>query len=189
MAHSKKPGSGNKRRLYYFIPLLGLLLVVAAYALSVYPYPRQVAAVDFSSKLIIEVHDPSNETLIRCVYPRSDVGVLGGFWLTHVYDKYGLDSNYPVYATIPTTISCPTALAVHVRSSAARNYTLGDFFNVWGQPLGPDNTIGQPPNAGMQWVMCVGTSVRTLRPGNWGQEVLANNVTMIVTYTRVAGCS
>jgi hypothetical protein len=117
------------------------------------------------------------------------VGVLGGFWTTHAYDKYGLDSNYPVYSTLPTAIVCPAALPVHVRSSVVRNYTLGDFFAVWGQALGPDNTVGQPPSGGMQWVMCVGTSAATLRPGSWGQEVLANNVTMIVTYTRVGGCS
>jgi hypothetical protein len=114
--------------------------------------------------------------------------VPGGYWGNHTYDRDGLDNNYPVYAYLPTNVSCPNALLIDVKSTVARNYTMGDFFSMWGEPIGPNNTIQIPNSGGMFWVMCEGPSVQTLQPANWGQEVLATNQTYILTYTRTAGC-
>jgi hypothetical protein len=188
MASSQKASKARSRRLQLLIPLLGLVLVVAIIALSVVPMAPKTAAVDFQSSLVIEVHNRNNETLVSCVYPKNDVGVVGGFWYNHTLDKYGVDSHYPVFATIPTSIGCPQALPVEVKSTTVRNYTMGDFFSVWGQPIGLDNTIGLAPSQGMFWVMCVGRSASSLQPGNWGEESLVSNQTYILAYTRVTGC-
>ena len=170
------------------VPILGIVIVAAVFAASILPAAPQTAAVDFTSFLVIEVHSPTNETQVRCVYPRGDVGVAGGYWVNHTYHRDGLDSNYPVYAYIPVNPSCPTAIPINVKSTVARNYTMGDFFSMWGQPIGPNNTIQIQNSGNMFWVMCKGPSVQTLSPANWGQEVLATNQTYILAYTQVAGC-
>jgi hypothetical protein len=185
LAHSRRTDR-RRRWLYLAIPILGAVLVAAVFVLAA--SPSRTIAVNFSSNLVIEVHEPSNETQVRCVYPSNDVGIQGGYWQTHVYDTYGVDSHYPVYSYNPSVLSCPTAFRISTVSNVNRNYTLGDFFNVWGQRLGPDNTLNLVPSGGMLWVMCVGPSVSTLRPGNWGQELLVDNATMILAYTRVSGC-
>lgn len=166
---------------------MGIVIVIAAFAVSVYPFTPKIA-VNFTSYLVIEVHSTTNETLVRCVYPPADVGVPGGYWFNHTYDRDGLDNNYPVYAYVPSNVSCPTALPINVKSTVARNYTMLDFFSMWHEPIGPNNTIGIQSSVDMFWVMCKGPSVQTLQPANWGQEVLAENQTYILTYTRTAGC-
>jgi hypothetical protein len=188
LASSHKKKEGQSRRLWIFILLLGAVIVVAAFAASIFPMAPKSGAVNFTSFLVIEVHSTTNETQVRCVYPSTDVGVPGGYWGNHTYDRDGLDNNYPVYAYLPTNVSCPTALPINVKSTVARNYTMGDFFSMWGQPIGPNNTIQIPNSGGMFWVMCEGPSVQTLQPANWGQEVLATNQTYILAYTRTAGC-
>jgi len=31
---------------------------------------------------------------------------------------------------------------IHIRAATMLTYTLGDFFDIWGMPLGPDNVAG-----------------------------------------------
>jgi hypothetical protein len=37
---------------------------------------------------------------------------------------------------------------VHIESPTVREFTLGEFFDVWGQPLGPRNVAGAKPRPG-----------------------------------------
>jgi hypothetical protein len=188
LASSQKTKQGSSRRLLIIVLLLGIVIVVAAFLALALPMAPKTAVVNFTSFMVIEVHSTTNETQVRCVYPPNDVGVLGGYWGNHTYDMDGLDNNYPVYAYVPTNVSCPNALSINVKSTVARDYTMGDFFSLWGEPIGPNNTIGIQNSGGMFWVMCKGPSVQTLTPANWGQEVLATNQTYILAYTRTAGC-
>jgi hypothetical protein len=37
---------------------------------------------------------------------------------------------------------------IHIESPAIRTFTLGQFFAIWGQPLGPSNVAGAKPRTG-----------------------------------------
>jgi hypothetical protein len=49
------------------------------------------------------------------------VGVGGGFYWLHTHDATGI---------------------IHIESPDARSYTLGNFFDVWGEPLSPHGVAG-----------------------------------------------
>jgi len=76
---------------------------------------------------------------------------------------------------------------IRVVSTIYHNYTLGDFFSVWGMTLGQNDTINIQSAHGNQWSMCVGPSQNSQRPGLWGQEPLVNYNSITLIYDNI-GC-
>jgi len=87
-----------------------------------------------------------------------------------------------------------------VRSKVARTYTLLDFFNVWGVPLGKTNTLGYPytvpPPASANatyssdwyWDMCVQDLSRGgIHEGLWGNQTLVPGEGIVLLYSNY-GC-
>ncbi len=135
---------------------------------------------------------PDNSTLRQQYVIPSDIGAPGGIWKTHQYDSYGVAQRYPVYfLTQDVPQSYPGYFTVHVKSSVTRLYTLGDFFAVWGQPLGQNNTVSltSPPSSSYHefrsswvWSMCVLTS-SSPRHGGWGNEALVKDMQVELLYS------
>jgi hypothetical protein len=127
-----------------------------------------------------------------------DVGVPGGVFGTSRYLSDGINGYYPVWARHYST-------TIWVDSRVQRNYTLGDFFEVWGAPLGPLDTLGYHENVTsfrgtvtsttylFFWSMCVidphaaSSSVHAV--DDWGNHVLRNNETITLTYATEACAS
>jgi hypothetical protein len=181
------PAPGRNRQQIIVVAIF--ILVIAAGAYFVFGYSlgqtKTTPVMDYTVQLSIQVEN-NNASSIRYIVPPV-IGKAGGTWATHAFDKYGIDGNYPLYTGTPPQ-NYPGYTIIQVRSSTVQNYTLGDFFAVWGYPIGPDQTLtltSHPPD-GATWSMCVGPSQTNLRPGHWGQEVLKNDMPIILLYGKLA---
>jgi hypothetical protein len=181
------PGRKKGRLLAYVIPIIAVVLTAGVLALS-YARPPQVLcsdaasntpAMDFPVALSIQiVNNVGNQTRF-IVTPA--VGIPGATWATRAYNAYGTNGRYPLCTDAPAPGSnYPGYNTIHVRSTKALNFTLRDYFNVWGQPLGKNATEQTLSSAyvlskpGYTWEMCIGnpTSTTSLVLGNWTYELL-----------------
>ena len=168
---SKRPG-----RLLYVVPVVAVLMVAAAFAVAyVLPPPRDVV-MSFDVAVSIQI---SNGTARSFFVPPS-IGVPGGTWLSHRYDIFGVEGRYPLYTVTPPSGDYPGFSLIHVRSRVMVNYTLGDFFDVWAQPLGPDRTLDFPATSNNLWQMCIGQP--PFRLGEWRSEVLTRGLFVTLVY-------
>lgn len=183
MARSSRTPERRSRRWLYAGIILAVVLVAGVYVLVAAPPPPPARpVVDFVFALSIQYHTQGG---FRFLIPPA-IGVPGGIWASHQYDSYGLNSRYPVYTEGPPN-PYPGYSIIHVRTTAAHPFTLGDFFAVYGQTLGRNDTLGitAVPN-GSFWDMCVG-SPPAIRAGYWAAEVLADrqNITLVYGTTCV----
>jgi hypothetical protein len=168
---------------------------------QVFPFSPP-AAQDFTVQLsirlaIINSTNPGNP-YIRAIVPPT-IGIPGAqIWASHQYDYDGIGGYYPVYTQISPN-PYPGYTLVHVRSRSIHNYTLGDFFAVWGANLGENNTLGYttPPSSSPSsfgstwfWEMCVKQSGGILQgvASNWGGQVLRSGMVVILDYSDI-GCA
>ena len=170
------------------------MLIVTAFGLGLFPGPPP--AEDFIVRINITISNASNTQGNQTV--PSNIGVPGGIWQTHTYDNYGLDGHYPVYAD-PAPQYYPGYAVIHVRSKVVHQYTLGDFFNLWGWPLGQNLTLNRPAAvnggpAGYQWWMCTYYNPNSPfspnappQQGLWKDEILLNGKSISLVYGNT-GC-
>jgi len=141
-----------------------------------------------------------NESYPHAVIP-PPIGVFPGIWATHQYDFDGLNNHYPLYTDPPASGNYSGSTDIHVRSRSTHAYTLRDFFNVWGEPVGVNDTLGYtvpPPssqsnNFGSTWFwdMCVKPPGGVLGPPpkDWGSLVLLPGGMTILLYYSDVGCA
>lgn len=186
LARSRSRQAQKTQRLYYAIPIIAVLIIAAAFVVAyVLPPPNDVV---MSFDVALEIQVANNRTSSRLVSPPI-VGVPGYTWATHTFDLYGAGGRYPLYTDAPTGNSNPFSV-IHVRSRAVVNYTLGDFFSVWGQPLGPSQTLSCCPadSTNTFWQMCVGLLGNPPSGlGKWEAEVLTPNKIMVLVYYYAGG--
>lgn len=83
----------------------------------------------------------SNETMLMHIHPRlylnidgkpyfvpQNVGVDSDLWKDHSLDQYGMNGMAPLHTHTADGI-------IHVESKVVRNYTLGEFLDIWGLDL------------------------------------------------------
>ncbi len=185
LARSKAHQPRKAGRFYYAIPIIAVLIIATAFVVAyVLPPPSDVAV---SYDVALEIQVAYNRTSSQLVAPPV-VGVRGGYWYSHLYDLYGADGRYPLYTD--ATPDGALFSVIHVRSRVVQNYTLGDFFDVWGQPLGPSQTLDRYPadNVSTFWQMCVGfVGSQPTGLGNWRSELLAPNKFIVLVYYFAGG--
>jgi len=187
LARSREPAPQSKRlRPIIAVAILIVLIAIGAYFLFGYTAAQAKPVMDYQAQISIQVEN-NNSSQIKFIVPPM-IGKAGGAWVSHALDQYGVDSNYPVYTDTPP-INYPGYSLIHVRSNTIHNFTLADFFSVWGYPIGPNQTLTFPshPPDGAIWFMCVGPSSNSLRPGLWGAEVLTSDNPIILIYGKT-GC-
>ncbi len=176
--------------ILYSIPLLALALLISVYYVTtVSPQAKE----DFMVPIAIQLSQLSPYGTccqLQNVLPLS-VGIRGGVWNSHQYDSEGLNGHYPLYYEAAPKGNKNYSY-IHVRSTVDRTYTLLDFFNLWGYPLGPNNTLGYtvPPLAsqsslyGPEWIwdMCVQFNGGPLNGGSWGNQTLVPGEGIILRY-------
>jgi hypothetical protein len=169
-----------------------LIGVASAYALYALPVPTAPAAIDYTFNLLVQIsNNNSSNPQIRAVAPSRSIGEAGGYWATTQYNSYGVDSgHYPIYVDDPST-ACKPYCVIHVKSTVARNYVLGDLFNVWGYPIGRNDTLGQKSYGSVYWQMCVGVGASAVDNQQFGAFVLRPNldITLFFHDQNVLGCS
>jgi len=172
---SKKPA---KNRLLYAIPLVALIGLASVYILANNPFAGG-PALDYTVQMNIQ---ESNGTAVRFIFPVDPVGESGGSWATHLHDSLGIDSShYPVYMDRPPN-PYPGYSIIHVKSRSNYTFVLGDFFSVWGMPLGPTNTVNIAVRGNFTWQMCLITSSSQVPSFLWGQEPLHDGMKITLLY-------
>lgn len=176
----------------YAIPLIALAGAGFVFVLTVLPTASSPPAMDFTFKLLIQVAN-KNSTSVRAIAPGHTIGEAGGFWASTQYNNDSVDSShYPIYMDDPA-IACTPVCLIHVKSKIVHSFTLGDFFNVWGQPLGENNTIGVPRNGSFAWEMCLGPTPSTASISNaWGSLGLQSNLDITLFFfdtVKGTGCA
>jgi hypothetical protein len=139
----------RSRRFIFVIPLTAVVIVgLMFYAI----YTPTQLALHFNTLLVVQIINRQQQT--QHIYPAPNIGNPGGIMSAQQYSGDGVDGFYPIYTRDATGL-------VHVGSTVVRNYSLADFFRVWGEPLSANNTLGYNANytsTGERiffWDMCV----------------------------------
>ena len=193
MARSRERAARRRRLAYYVaVPVLVLVISVVAYVAlvpTVLSCQNTTPTMDYSVQISIQyatINSTGGRSL-QLIIPKG-AGEAGLAWNSHTYDANGLECRYPVYMDAPNPAQpYPGYSLIHVVSAIYHNYTLGDFFSVWGMTLGQNDTINIQSAHGNQWSMCVGPSQNSQRPGLWGQEPLVNYNSITLIYDNI-GC-
>ncbi len=92
--------------------------------------------------IIMHIHPKINVTIDgnKQVIP-SDIGISPELWKDHSLDRYGMQAmpEMSMAGMAPLHTHDETGI-IHVESTINRNYTLGEFLNIWGS-LNTYNTL------------------------------------------------
>lgn len=139
MAHNARIKKKNGKNGIKLLGIIGAIAVGVAYGAvngvfsSVGAPPTAPAAVD-NQPMAMHVH-PNLTIKIdgKSVMIPVNVGIEPELYKDHTLDTYGMKmpdmSSMPVMA--PTHTHDSSGI-IHVESTVVRDYTLGEFFNVWG---------------------------------------------------------
>ena len=178
------------QRLTIAAPLAAVLIVV----LLIWANSQaEVPAMHLTAKLQITI--VNKEYASHNVLPTSTIGVPGGIMNASTYLSDGLNGRYPLYSE--NIGDHGGTILIHIESRVVRNYTLGDFFAVWGEPIGPNRTFTLSSNRTSPaqenqffWDMCIINPVTNFRTPSfdWGSHVLKDGETVDLLFSTI-GCS
>jgi hypothetical protein len=201
LANPRKPNRKKFNRLVYLIPAIALLGVAIVYVVGTLPPPSAPAAMNFEDQIVIQMTNNDGSQVLPNIMPAyatRPIGETGGYWATTEFNSYEVNAqHYPLYMDIPA-VACPSvSCVIHVKSRVNYNYTLGDFFAVWGEPLGQNNTVGIPRTTNkygtFAWEMCVGpTGDDTPFIGPYNSLVLQSQMDITLIFyntTNGVGCA
>ena len=88
----------------------------------------------------------------NAVIPAS-IGIDPALWNYHDLDAYGMQGMAPLHTHDATG-------TIHEESQVTRDYTLGDFFRIWGQSFDTQQVLGHAAVTGHQvWMIVDGNRV------------------------------
>jgi hypothetical protein len=168
-SQTSKAQRGRTRLLAYSIPLIALVGTAVVYGLTVAP-ASSPAAMDYTFQLLIEVTNKNvTNPMVRAIAPSNAIGIAGGSWASTQYNAYGVDqAHYPIYMDVPGIACAQAVCTIHVKSKVVHQYYLGDFFSVWGQTIGQNNTISITRSGNFAWQMCLGAAGNAVSSDLWG---------------------
>jgi hypothetical protein len=201
LAGSKDERADKRPRILYVVPIISVLILVTVYYVAFATPPSSPLVQNFSFQFSIDLYSQySNGTpYVQFSFPDRAVGIFGGYWVNHAFDGDGVKGVYPIYSPNPAAVYpngvYPGYTTAYVRSVTNRTYYLSDYFAVWGEPLGKNNTVGytSPPQSSAYpsswtWWMCVGPTQSSLRSGLWGREPLVPGLRIILAYEDTSPC-
>jgi hypothetical protein len=109
-----------------------------------------------------------------------NIGIQGGAYADHSLDHW-LDTREGAQGTLSPVHTHDTSGTIHVEASVTRGFTLGEFFSVWGQPLGPSQTWNMPADQNHQLRL----TVDGVASGAWGNLVLRDGQHIVIAYDTV----
>ncbi len=175
----------HRRRQAVFYALLGATVVVVAAGLVVFARPvAPPAAPPGNTGPIISnepMHIHPHLALFRDAQAATlpeDIGRNPARWVDHTLDGYADTSAATAVSPLHTH---DTTGDIHVESRVTRDYTLGEFFAVWGQPIGPTDTVELIPDAAHNLTMTVDGVPSTA----WGNLVLQDGQQIEIHYDTV----
>lgn len=136
---------GMKSQITYFaLSMLGGLISISLFWTMLLTVPELNAQVTdenkTSSKIIMHTHSNLNVTANgNSILVPHGIGINSTLWNDHSLDKFGTDRKTTIFGTIIPAMSPlhthDSSGIIHVESTEFRNYTLGQFLDIWGIPL------------------------------------------------------
>ena len=103
-----------------------IIIIAIIVGLSYSGIFTSVSQITDHDKMLLHIH-PHLEILIggnQITIP-ANIGISSSTWKNHTIDTYGMTGMAPLHTH-------DTSGTIHVESNTVRNYTLGQFFDVWG---------------------------------------------------------
>jgi hypothetical protein len=93
-----------------------------------------------SNKIIMHIHSNLNVTVNgKSLMVPNGIGINSTLWNDHSLDKFGTERKTTIFGMVTPAMSPlhthDSSGTIHVESTEYRNYTLGQFLNIWGMPL------------------------------------------------------
>jgi hypothetical protein len=93
-----------------------------------------------SNKIIMHIHSNLNVTVNgKSLMVPNGIGINSTLWNDHSLDKFGTERKTTIFGMVTPAMSPlhthDSSGTIHVESIEYRNYTLGQFLNIWGIPL------------------------------------------------------
>ena len=93
-----------------------------------------------SNKIIMHIHANLSVTVNgKSLIVPNGIGINSSLWKDHSLDRFGTEQNANIFGLITPAMSPlhthDSSGTIHVESIEYRNYTLGQFLNIWGIPL------------------------------------------------------
>ena len=93
-----------------------------------------------SNKIIMHIHANLSVTVNgKSLIVPNGIGINSSLWKDHSLDRFGTGQNANIFGLITPAMSPlhthDSSGTIHVESTEYRNYTLGQFLNIWGIPL------------------------------------------------------
>jgi hypothetical protein len=133
----KKNDSTNNRQFklnYKKISVIGIVIIISI-GITVFFGLRNVQSEMKMDPIIMHIHPKLNITMDnKIILVPSQIGIDTSLWKNHSLDKYGMQEMPGMSGMAPLHTHDNTGI-IHDESSVNRNYTLGDFFNIWGMDL------------------------------------------------------
>jgi len=115
--------SRNKKRQY--ILKIGIPVAAAAIVLGIV-FATQASEHGIGAKMVMHIHPQlSVKVNGQPIIVPEKIGIDKTLWKNHSLDKYGMQGMSPLHTHDDSG-------TIHVESSVNRDYTLGEFLNVWG---------------------------------------------------------
>jgi hypothetical protein len=114
----------NRRRIT--IASIFIVIIAIIVGLSYSGIFTSVSQMSSHDKMLLHIH-PHLEILIfgNPITIPANIGISSNIWKNHTIDTYGMTGMAPLHTH-------DTSGTIHVESNTVRNYTLGQFFDVWG---------------------------------------------------------
>ncbi len=156
--------------------ILASLAIMGSILYFVYSYELQPYNYRFVFRLNISYVNPGNTSDVREAQIPTGIGVDSNLWNYHGLDQFGVTGRAPIYTLDPTGI-------IRVQSTVNINYTLGDFFMIWGRFLNGtcvqvDRLYCSNPKTGMFLGFFVNGSVNS----DYDQYVLKDQDALRISY-------
>jgi hypothetical protein len=93
-----------------------------------------------SNKIIMHIHANLSVTVNgKSLIVPNGIGINSSLWKDHSLDKFGTEQKANIFGLITPAMSPlhthDSSGTIRVESTEYRNYTLGQFLNIWGIPL------------------------------------------------------
>lgn len=112
----------RRRRRNMIILIIPIVAAVVAFGVA----STSLYSTQGPKALVIHIHPHLNVTFDgTSITVPSQIGIDSSLWKDHSLDQYGT----PGFAPLHTHDASGT---IHVESTTNRNYTLGEFLNIWG---------------------------------------------------------
>jgi hypothetical protein len=106
----------------------------------------------------------------------SNIGIQQGIWASHDLDHF-LDTREGAQGQLSPLHTHDSSGLIHVEASVTRGFTLGEFFAVWGQPLGPNQVWDLVADQHHQLSLKVDGNPAA----NWENIVLRDGMQVVIT--------